>query len=275
MKTILYPTDYSKNAWNAMKYSASLLKNEPCKLILLNVVYITPSSPEVIDMTFPESYINASKEQMAALLEQFKQLGHHPDSTFETECTYGYLTDTVEQESNDKQVDLIVMGTKGSTGLAEVLMGSNAASIIKNIKKPILSVPEAGTFNKLDKIIFAADCDPIENQKKLSLLRELAIQHNSLISILNIQEFGSDMMTAHENKELASLQDYFKGIQNKFHMLSGTSEENGIQGFAESTEADLVVTLKRDKSFLENLFNKSVTKKVAFHTEIPLLSLPE
>ena len=140
MKTILLPTDFSENASNAMNYAAALFEHEACRFVLLNAYYATPPSIENLNINYIEPIDKFSEEQLSIQLHKFKSLSHHPHSTFEKSKIFGEIANVVEQAVEEVSADCIVMGTKGATGLTEILMGSNTFSVVRKVNCPVICV---------------------------------------------------------------------------------------------------------------------------------------
>ena len=132
MKNILIPTDFSDNAWNAIKYGTALYSKTRCTFHIIHINPISYNSggeaamyvsPEILE----ETILKESKEKLENLLKEIERLPLNTKHTFKTSALYGFFTDHIKQEVQDKNIDLIIMGTKGATGLKSTMRCSGSA----------------------------------------------------------------------------------------------------------------------------------------------------
>ncbi|WP_299255467.1 universal stress protein [uncultured Aquimarina sp.] len=282
MKKILLPTDFSDNSWNAIDYATELFKEEACTFYLLNVYSkIIYESVHFSDTPSKRSIENTVKANAVTNLEHLKKTVVHTSPNqkhkFETIAALGSLTEITEELVTSKKIDLIIMGTKGATGTKEVFMGSNTVRIINTLKKcPVLGIPDGFTFtSKPTEITFATDFTHFYSKEELRPLLELAKSFNAAIRIVYVQqEKGS--LTEEQKFNLGMLQKYFKDIKYFQHTITkGDSVSKSLKIFTEELDIYLLAMLNYSHSFVDKLTREPIIKTVAFHTQIPLLILPE
>jgi nucleotide-binding universal stress UspA family protein len=269
MKKILIPTDFSQNAKKATDYALSLFDEKDTSITLLNVFYIPYAAPDVAysvsDVTYDNSKQLFEKEQQR-IREKFPNL----KSTITTDFSIGDLVSVVCTMEKKEEFDLIVMGTKGASGLAEVFVGSRTSSMIQSVKTPVLAIPEEAKFTAPKRILFAADEELIDHKVNLEVLKEIANKHQSKIDALYISEND-------ENKEIIEkfinyeLDLNFVDIPHELRMKRGNNVEEAIKNYTENYPIDLVAMITTKGNLFYNIFHESVTKKVAMHTKMPLL----
>jgi nucleotide-binding universal stress UspA family protein len=152
MKHIILPTDFSRNAMNASKYALKLFKNERCTFHLVHCYAPLESHHSIyataLDWDAPDNVNRMNSEQG---LEQFssklKENGRQPWHFFKTVSSPALLSGEIKQLIRETRAEMIIMGTKGATGLKEIFMGSTTVHIIKSIKNcPVLAIPEKLQF---------------------------------------------------------------------------------------------------------------------------------
>ncbi len=131
MKKILLPTDFSENSINAIEYASHLFKDVPCKFFLLNVFKIPYlANEELMDQNvaqlaaLEEEMHETSKKEMKELLDRLPKNTKHD---FATISDYNLFNLAVHQVVEEKNIELIIMGTKGATGAKEIFLGSNTS----------------------------------------------------------------------------------------------------------------------------------------------------
>ena len=86
----------------------------------------------------------------------------------------------------DKNIDLIVMGTKGATGAQEILFGTNTVHIIKKAKCPVIAIPPNFEYEVPKEILFPTDFEVDFKSEPLGILLKIAQQHISSIEVLHV-----------------------------------------------------------------------------------------
>ncbi|WP_299249676.1 universal stress protein [uncultured Aquimarina sp.] len=282
MKKILLPTDFSDNSWNAIDYATELFKEEACTFYLLNVYSkIIYESVHLSHIPSERSIENTVKANAVTNLEHLKKTIEHisPNQKhqFEIIAALGSLTEVTEEVVASKKIDLIIMGTKGATGTKEVFMGSNTVRIINTVKKcPVLAIPDGFTFiSKPSEITFATDFTHFYSKEELRPLLDLAKSFNAAIRIVYVQQ-EEGVLNEEQKFNLGMLQKYFKDITYYQHTLTkGDSISKSLKVFTEELDIYLLAMLNYSHSFVDKLTREPVIKTVAFHTQIPLLVIPE
>lgn len=271
MNTILVATDFSNAAKNAAIYAAHLAKKADAKLILFNSFYVI--SPETSALTITYLIDTAHKEAMAELNKLASELRAKLGSDIKIVTTAKLANADFEiiTYAEEMNVDLVVMGMKGHNKLKELLVGSTATNVISHCKFPILLVPENATFRYLKNVVLATDYKKIEDASSLNLLRELLELFGSNIRVASVITEG---VIDDEDEKGISPEVYLDDFSQKVHFIENQNVIEGLNEFVDKSEADLVVTIPRMHSFLYYLISGSITRKMAFHTHVPLLTLP-
>ena len=269
MNKILIPTDFSLNAKKATDYALSLFDEKDTEITLVNTFYIPYAAPDVIysindvSMENANSLFKVEQERIAAKFPNLK-------ATIVTEFTIGDIVNVVCAKEEKGECDLVVMGTKGASGLAEVFVGSRTSSMIKSVKTPVLVIPAEAPLNPPKRILFAADENIIDRKLDLDILKKIANNNKSKIDALYIAEND-------ENKEIIKkFIDYevklnFVNIPHELKMEDGDNVEEAINQYVEKHPIDLVAMITTKGNLFHNLFHESVTKRVVMHTKMPLL----
>jgi len=279
MRRILLPTDFSLNSWNALKYCIEFFKNDKCTFYLLNVNPIPPysgagSSVRTSTTILRESMLKESKAQLKVLLEQIKEYSDNKNHLFITHAIYDYFVESVKREVEDKKIDLIVMGTKGASGLKRVTIGSNTGDVITKVKCPLLAVPENATYKIPKEVAFPTDYHIAYDIKVLDTLIEIVEMNDATLRIVHISKKGEDLSEKQlENKDY--LHDYLRGIQHSFHSLTSSRLETAIQCFVESRDIDIVAMVAKNLNFYQRILFKPKVEEISYHTDIPFLVLHE
>lgn len=280
-KNILIPTDFSKNAWNALNYATNLFKDDECNFFLLNafqLYHFTTDSiitPEPGERSFEEAK-TISEKGLEDLLDGLQSLSDNSKHTFEMISDYNSVLGAVKKIIKNKNINLVVMGTKGEGNPMNVLYGSNAVTVIENVKKcPILIIPEISKITEVTKaeIVFATNFKYFYKRRELATLVDIASRFNAPIRILYIN--GERKLTNEQevNKEL--LGEFFEGIDHSFHTLTNISVALGIHAFMESRSSTILALYNRQHGFVSALFTNSLVKELSESPQFPILALQE
>lgn len=278
MNTILFPTDFSPNADNALNYAVEIARKIKGNLVLFHAY-----SVQLIDPNMPaEIYLSAYQEEEKSAKVNLDELSKriidsNKDSegknlfTTEAIVSQGLVVDEVLSVAKDFKADLIIMGTHGATGITELILGSNAASIIENSPVPVLAIPQNAVFKDISNIVYAYD-DIKSGLPSFQRLLEFARIYDSEITLLHIIESknNTEEFNKKEFEKVKQTSDYPK---IKLELVKEEKVLEGINDYINSTDVDVLAMAIRKRSLLDKIFNRSLTKKMAYHTKIPLLAL--
>jgi len=279
MKNILVPTDFSENSWNAIRYSLELLKNSKCNFYLLHVSpvseFIGEEMPNIYTVDLVEkTTIEKSKKSLHQLVKKIKSSFTNSNHSFITLSSYGYFIDAVKTHITEKSIDLIVMGTKGATGIKEAIIGSNTGELITKVKCTVLVVPEKAIFKPVKEIAFPTDFNIFYQTKILSTISEIAQMFDSFIEILHIAK-KDEKLTLFQKENRDYLNDFFMDEKHRFHKITNQKIESGVQFFVESHNIDMIVMIAKNLNLFQQILFKPTIEIISYHTEVPFLVMHE
>lgn len=270
---ILVPADFSKASNNAALYAAKFAQKAKAEIILLNVIHI--ASPPMVQITesikaqIHSTRISETTQECVHLTNELKsQVRGVPISHT---VIIGYpIEDEIEKYASSNKVDLIIMGTKGASGLQKILFGSNAERVINKSSIPVITVPQYSRFKNCNHIVYASDLHDLQSEIKKII--PIAKIFDSSIQILHILPADSTKKidTAEITNDLIKSQKYQKIALNVIYT------DNIIDGINEriaDTQADILVMSTHEMGFFEKLYKTSLSKELAFHSLTPLLTL--
>ncbi len=276
MKNILLPTDFSENAYNAIKYAVQLFKEKDCRFFLLNTYtpvlydneYLVYSATQP---TLTEIYRNKSTKGLERVVRRVKRNFPNDRHSFEKISSFNLLSDEIKEIVKEKKIDLIVMGTKGATGAEEILFGSHTVHAIKKAKCPLLAIPAHYDYKPPEKILFPTDYEP-KVAKSLSILKEIAQANNASLHFMHVF-FGVEL-SEEQLKSKQELKRKFKDHSTHFYSISDKSVPQAIYDFQEEQNVDLLALVNNKHSFFENLLFRPIVNEIGFHVKVPFLVIP-
>lgn len=274
MKTILVPTDFSNVANNALDYALDLATYTKSRIILFHAYQVpVPTGDVPVMLVSPQELEKENKHRIEELRKKVTTRLQDP-KMIETVVSSGFAVEEILDQARKCSADLIVMGVTGSGKISEVLLGSNATAVLSGTQIPVLIVPERARFRKPEKLVLAYDYESGIREHQIKHIQEVSQLFKSKILVLDVVK-PNDEPTS--NTAIAGLrvEQALSGIEHSVYFPEGIDVEDSINKFVDTYQADWLVMLPREHSLLSRLFQRSNTKKLTFHTHVPLLSLHE
>ena len=257
MKNILIPTDFSENSWNAITYALDFFKKTTCNFYILHInslanlvgaetVYI-PTQDAI-----QEAFTLPSKKRLRETLNRIEHLPLNPKHKFFTLTDYNFFIDSIRKHVDEKKIDLIVMGTKGASGLKQIIIGSNTGDVITKVKCTTLVVPENAEYESPKEIAFPTDYSLFYSSKTLQPLSDIIEIHNATIRILHINKKDT-ILNDDQLKNKEYLEDYFSSYERSSHFLTNTNIEEAIQCFVESRDINIIAMVAKNLNYFQKI----------------------
>jgi len=275
MKTLLILTDFSENAFRAAEYAA-----EVAIPLQINRVILYHAYQSIIggtDLPIGNSQSNQdlylqSMEHLALLQDRLKPSlqGVQIDLMAEDISLPAYISDLCKTE----QVDLIVMGVSGRSGLEKLLLGSTTSMMIEESKVPVLIVPKDTIIGRgISSMVFTTDLKD-HTTIPCHQLYEFLDAFPVPVQVLNVAKGNDDTYSPEARDTIASLHTIFENYPANFEYINEDNTVEGILSYANGRHASILIVVPRKTGFLSSFFKSSISKKLAYNSNIPLLSLP-
>jgi nucleotide-binding universal stress UspA family protein len=269
---ILIPTDFSEVANNALQYAIQLAKKTQAEIHILyvkNIPIMDNSFPNNVYQTYMIEVDEFTKKSFEDLTSKFLK---NAEVKFKTHTAFGFIQDEIQDFSEKNEIDLILLGTTGASGIQEILIGSNAASVAANSAIPVLIIPPTSNFEEIIHLVYATDYNEPEFPA-VSRLAYFANLYDADVSILHVKSdydnfFDAEHNFFSRNKNAAEFKKW-KIIK----LPKDGSIIESINTFITNNHSNMIVMAKHNRNFFDKLFHISLSKKMAYHTKIPLLVL--
>ncbi|MBY0481124.1 MAG: universal stress protein [Chitinophagaceae bacterium] len=272
MKTILVPTDFSSTARNAAKYALALANQIAADRIVLYNAYQAPVSVDPMVPTVQLLDMDLMKKSSEEGLAEFKaELAKEPFGNIEmdTFSEYNVLTGGINELCKAVGADFIVMGITGGGAVTETLIGSNAVSVSQHSIIPVVIVPPDANFVPIKNVVLACDFKQVLETTPIKLLTQLLENTGAKLHVLHVNSSSEKAIdVSFENMVLDGL---LKGLHPEYHFVENESFTVGINQFADDNKMDLIITMPKKHGFFDSIFKKSHTKRLAFHSHLPLM----
>ncbi|MEM6696946.1 MAG: universal stress protein, partial [Bacteroidota bacterium] len=240
LQKILVPTDFSDFSKRATRFAILLANHFECEVTLYHL-FQTPSSTgsfrSARDVIRKDALVDMQKleKEMQKLLEG--------KTSIQTIVAESNAVDAIVARAKRDAYDLIVMGTKGATGLKEVFIGSIAGSVLKKAEVPMLVIPEEATFESLESLVLAIDERGIEKGQNFELLKLLTKSFNASLNIIHVETGTGDLEVR------SQVEFFFEEMNYQYFNLESSGDVNTtINQFATDQKADLICMIRRKRS---------------------------
>jgi nucleotide-binding universal stress UspA family protein len=261
---ILLPTDFSENSLNSIDYAIYIFGLNQVEYHFLHTFEIVNTRASIGFGELKSEMEKKAEDQLVQLADNL--IKKYPQLKLSLEYKYGALSDVINQ-IDKKEFDFVVMGTKGSSGLKEFFLGSNTWDVISNTYLPVLSIPKQVDFTKEIKLLFAINPYQLPSKKVVELILKMEGNTSFEINLLAVKNNGEFNV----NK----INELFKGIRFNLIVTENDDIEKAIEIYQQKKQIDLLVVVNQKRSFWENLFHISISKKLTLHTKIPLLTIKD
>ena len=279
MKSILVPYDFSEEAENAFLLAQELATMAACKLKLVHIIEI-PSSQNFsstgemavgenfIDKIYMIDLVNKRKEQFKKLEEEHSGKAYQ----FSFNISFGNPYAGISAGIAEMNADLVIMGSKGSSGLEELLIGSNTEKVVRRSECPVITVKSNVTASSIKKIVFASDFT--ESSKKVILklktLQEMVGAEIKLVKINTPNSFENSIASIKKIDKFIK-ENQLKNV--KAEVFNGDSEEEGINDFADYIDADLIAMATHGRTGFLHLLSGSIAEDVVNSSKRPVWTM--
>lgn len=270
--TIIYPTDFSPCAENAMKFALHFAKATKSQLKIIHEIDLTGMQSSSMLGAESMRILSMMEDEAQAKLSSLMALAQEEGVQTETEILVGDKLDYfLKNYENDGQT-WIVMGTNGENSLENRLFGSKTHQVIREVDFPVFVVPIEAKFDGIAEILFATDYS-VQDIQQLKLLTEIGSYFHSNIRVVHVSEG-----TFSDETEAIFLQDFEERIRKEisyqqmdFQLLYAHDIEDRLHAMIKEDHIELLVLITQKRNFFERFFGKSLTKKMVYHTHIPML----
>lgn len=283
MKTILFPTNFSKASQKALEYAIMIAQKADAKIIIAHAYTLTSINDEPFPVVFEnvleetQEYLKSQLDSVCGYISSFKT-----DSGKTINAQYIIQYNIPEQEIKElaarHQVDLIIMGTNNPEGLQGIL-GSTVQNVIGYIDIPVLVIHEDTLVKPFNNIDFAVE----EVSEKISAVKniiELANLFKAGITLLHVEQYARSFQEYEkttESETASAILNSVKKITNYDHIKYKTTlsdiVEEGLKKSVIEGNSDLLVLIYHERNWLDALFHKSVIKSVLKKFSLPVLIL--
>ena len=274
MKKILVPVDFSAPSENALKVASNLAKRNDAQLCVLHVI-------ELAETLFGSEQFNVDDEQIVFFMKMAKKrFGKFMDKDFLKGVDYKDMVDIgptskyISEYARKEDVDMIVMGSTGVSGLEEVLIGSNTEKIVRTSSVPVLVVKKKMDDLAIKQVVFASDFD-LESLKAYENAKQFADSFNAQLKLLYVNLPGNQFYSTQEIHD--RMREFLHEAEVELNesnvvIYNDYTIQLGVINGSNSLKADLIAMPTHGRQGLSHFFNGSIGEDVVNHSTLPVIT---
>jgi len=270
IKNVLFPTDFSEDSRNALNFALEIARVNGATLHIMHSIEEPYDFAPMVE-NIGNSLTQRVEKLFDNIVKDIKKDNKYGKIDINMQMQNGRALYTILEETRNQDIDMIVMGAKGRTGLEKLFFGSTSAEVIQRSKVPVLTVPKEASYDGFKKIIFATDYQK-GDIKALQFVTELADQFDSEIKIFHSSlenDLKTDIMFR-GFKEIVNEAISYRNID--FDHDTTLSFFDAILNRMTEDKVSLLVMTRYQQSL--SLFKKKQSKEMSHYTVVPLLVLP-
>ena len=276
MTKILFPTDFSKTAKNAYLYALTMARAIDAQIVVLHSFLLPLIDESGIPANFKEVFDTIALQNQEKLDDHMRFLNKvaskrgFDDVVATSVLKSGDLHFAMEQVVEQEGIKLVVMGTSGTTGWFESILGSQTGDAIASLNVPVMSIPLGLKFAKIEIIGFAN----MYREKDFEALQRLSAMtspFNSSIKSIFVKKPNSDVT----QEQIDAWESRCTDLNVQFFVIPDDDIRATIDDFISNQNIDVLAMLTEKRGFFEELFNSSLTQKLSNKLDIPILAFHE
>ena len=261
MHKVIIPIDFSETSLNAARFTANMLAGKDDATAIL---YHNYENADDFDI---------SHNYQESLKKEFIRAG-----VKNVECENemgGDLIENISRMAHTVRATLVVMGITGKSAIRQVMFGSNTLKLIDKNLYPVMIIPPDAVYNGINNIAFASDFKNVENTTPSALLNSVLEMFSPKLHIVNVSNEHYVSLTEEMEAEKIKLKNMFGSYSTEFYFITMNDFYEAIDNFVNDYKIDVLITVPKHQSNSTSLFKSTHTKRLAYHSHIPILAAHE
>jgi len=261
MHRVIIPVDFSETSLNAARYAAKMLAGKENALAILYNNYESQDDLDIC-MNYQQSlkreFINAGVKNV----ECEREMG-------------GDLIENISRLAHTIRATLIVMGITGKSAIRQAMFGSNTLKLIDRNLYPVMIVPPDASYKGINNVAFASDFKNVEAVTPSVLITSVLEMFNPKLHIVHVNKEVYVSLPAEIVSEKGKLEKMFEKFNTEFYFITKNDFFEAMDNFIKDHAVDVIITIPRHQSNATSIFKSTHTKRLAYHSHIPILAAHE
>jgi nucleotide-binding universal stress UspA family protein len=258
MKDFIIPVDFSETSLNAVRYAADMLSGRPESHVILYNMFKHED-----DSAMAGSYLESLKAELeqkdVSHIELVKELGSD-------------LIDNLGRLAYQKTAEMIIMGITEKEEWRQLLLGSNTVRMAETSVCPVMIIPPHAKFNGINNIAMTSDFKNVVETTPVLAIKTILELFSAQLHIVNVDNEHYVSLTEEYLDERGKMQKLFLDFNPEFYFIGINDFYEAIDEFVKSKNIDMIIVMPKNHRFINSIFSTSHTKKLAFHSPVPILA---
>jgi nucleotide-binding universal stress UspA family protein len=271
MKKILIPCDFSDQAVEAFRLALDLAAMVKGEIHLVNVIELPVMHDTVLmpTLSFEENLIKELKAGAEIQFEKIKSQYGGSSIKIESVVLYGATSISILDYVTENNIDLVVMVSKGASGVKEFVIGSNAEKIVRRSAVPVLVVKKHIELSSIKNIVFPSTLQH-DHEDLVTKVKELQDLFKATLHIVYINTPGNFTRDIITTKRLDDFAKRYMFTNYTINVFNDSYEESGVINFTHTIGADMIAMGTHGRKGLTHILSGSVTEDVVNHVDCPI-----
>lgn len=275
MKKFLVPTDFSETSKNAAKYAAQMAAGIPgAKVILINVSDKFTAGSDGSPLT------ETKKDRRTILQHALSNVAEDMRRLADVEIEFvieegSSLVETLERYVRHQGIYMIVVGITGASRLEQLFIGSNTLDIVDAGVCPVMIIPPKAKYSPVKNVLFASDFKEVETTVPVAPVKSVLDLFKANLHVVNVNSEHYVEITDEYKAQRVKLEKILGDYSPEFYFIRQYDFLDAVSQFTQDKNIDVIVTVPKEHSFLSGMFKTSHTKKLAYHSHVPIIAIHE
>jgi nucleotide-binding universal stress UspA family protein len=261
MNTVIVPVDFSPTSFNAAHYTTKMLTGVYGANVILYHVFEKDNE---------EASANAQLNQLK------EQLGKDSIVKIETLAIKGDdVIDEINRVVRHRHANLVVMGITGKSSIGQTFFGSNTLKLVDKNVCPVLIIPPDAKFDGIKNVALTSDFKNVRLTTPSVPIKSVLQTFRPALHVVNVDNQHYVSITEEYQREKEIMQEMFSNFNPEFYFIGMNDFFEAIEQFIRDKNIDVLITIPRQHSFLSGIFKTHHTKKLVYHSHVPILAVHE
>ncbi len=261
MHRVLIPVDFSETSLNAARYAAKMLAGRQDAVAILYNNYESPDDLDIC-VNYQESLKKEFLRTGVVNVECEREMG-------------GDLIDNIARLAHTIRATLITMGITGKSAIQAAVFGSNTLKLIDRNLYPVMIVPPDAVYKGISNVAFASDFKNVEATTPSALITSVLEIFNPKLHVVHVNKDVYVSLPAEIQEEKNKLREMFSRFNTEFYFITMNDFFEALDNFVKDYSIDVIITIPRHQTNTTSIFKATHTKRLVYHSHIPILAAHE
>ncbi len=261
MHRVIIPVDFSETSLNASRYAAKMLAAVSDAIAVLYTRCDTHEDHDIC-MNYQESLKKEFLKTGVKNVECIRESG-------------GDLITNISHLAQVLEASLIVMGITGKSAIRAAMFGSNTLKLIDRNQYPVMIIPPDARYSGFRNVAFASDLKNVQETTPAALICSVLEMFDPQLHIVHISTHAQKKLSGTALTEKEKLMALFHRFSAAFHHLVMHDFYKALDQFVKEQHIDVLITIPKHQSNALSILKSTHTKRLAYHSHIPILAAHE